>query len=313
MNHLTDLSGLSDDALLALLDLSLDRRADLDEGRPIPERLKGRLQFNLFYEDSTRTNLSFEVAGKHLGAMVSVVPVAASSVHKGESLRDTVETLCAQGADIVVLRSGESGAVSTAKDAAEDAGYGTAIVNAGEGAFGHPTQALLDAATLMHALSRRAGDGLYGLKDGICGDIRHSRVAASVVPLFLRLGAEVRLCAPQELLPEGTGVFSGALRTTVRSEAIGGADVVMALRVQKERMRDDRYTGSADYHRDYGITYAAMAAAAPGAFVMHPVPMNRGVEIASDIAEDPERSLILSQVRQGVATRIAVLETLKGA
>ncbi|MBB4659378.1 aspartate carbamoyltransferase catalytic subunit [Parvularcula dongshanensis] len=311
MRHLTDLSRLDDAGLAALLDLSLDRRADLDEGRAVPPRLAGRLQFNLFYEDSTRTNLSFETAAMRLGAMVSVVPVAASSVHKGESLRDTVLTLCAQGADILVLRSGESGAVSTARDAADDAGFGTAIVNAGEGAFGHPTQALLDAATLMHATGRRAVDGLRGLTVAICGDVAHSRVAASTAPLFVRLGATVRLIGPPELLPTKPFLPEIAM-TTDRSEGLDGADVVMPLRVQKERMPEDRYTGSADYHQDYGISWDALAAASPGAFVMHPGPMNRGVEIDSAVADDPDRSLILSQVRQGVATRMAVLETLKG-
>jgi aspartate carbamoyltransferase catalytic subunit len=311
MEHLTDTESLSDEALTGILDLSLDRRAQMDEGRRIEPRLQGQLQFNLFYEDSTRTNLSFEVAGKRLGAVVSVVPVAASSVHKGESLRDTVLTLCAQGADVLVLRSGESGAVSTARDAARDAGFGTSIVNGGEGAFGHPTQALLDAATLLRATGRRAGDGLSGLTVAICGDLRHSRVAASVAPLFVRLGASVRYVAPPALLPDASRLPSGVEATTDRSEGLGGADVVMALRIQKERMARDDYTGSEDYHRDYAVTYEALAAASPGAYVMHPGPMNRGVEIDSDVADDPDRSLILSQVRQGVATRIAVLETLR--
>ncbi|WP_031553403.1 aspartate carbamoyltransferase catalytic subunit [Parvularcula oceani] len=311
MEHLTELGALSDEEVRALLDLSLDRRAQLDRHEEIPPALQGRLQFNLFFEDSTRTNLSFEVAGKYLGAIVSVVPVVASSIHKGESQRDTIQTLCAQGADLIVLRSGESGAIGAALDAARDTGYGTSIVNAGEGAYGHPTQALLDAATLLHATGRRADEGLSGLTIAICGDIAHSRVAASGVPLFLRLGAEVRLVAPEELLPD-KGRLPGASRTTDRAEGLSGADVVMALRVQKERMERDLYTGSADYHRDYGVTWDALAAAAPGALVMHPGPMNRDIEIASGVADDPDRSLILSQVRQGVATRIAVLETLKG-
>ena len=306
--HLIDLSDWSTSDVTDLLALSLRRRREMDRGETPPQTLRGKLQFNLFYENSTRTNLSFEVAGKALGATVSVVPVAASSVHKGESLRDTVQTLSAQGAHAVVIRSGERGAVSAARDAAADAGFGTVIVNAGEGAFGHPTQALLDAGALMLAFGRSAPDGLDGLTVAICGDLRHSRVAASVVPLFVRLGAQVRLCAPKELLPDAAP--QGVLLTTDRQEALADADAVMALRVQTERMSDDRYTGSADFHRDYGVTYEALAAARPGAFVLHPGPMNRGVEIAGDVADDPDRSLILSQVRQGVALRMALLETL---
>ena len=308
--HLIDAGSLTDGQLTDLLALSLRRRADLDAGRAVPRRLEGRLQFNLFYEDSTRTNLSFEAAGKRLGAMVSVVPVKASSLNKGESQRDTVQTLCAIGADLIVIRTGEHGACGAARDAARDAGSDCAIVNGGEGAFGHPTQALLDAATLMHATGREAGDGLSGLTVAICGDLSHSRVAASVAPLFLRLGAAVRLVAPEELLPLNPA--EGAVVTTERDEGLAGADVVMALRVQAERMRDDRFSGSPDYYRDYAVTYDALTGAAPGAYVMHPGPMNRGVEIEAALADDPDRSLILSQVRQGVATRVAVLETLKG-
>ena len=306
--HLIDLSDWSTADVTDLLALSFRRRRELDEGKTPPQTLRGKLQFNLFYENSTRTNLSFEVAGRSLGALVSVVPVAASSVHKGESLRDTVQTLSAQGAHVVVIRSGERGAVSAARDAAADAGFGTVIVNAGEGAFGHPTQALLDAGTLMLASHREASDGLSGLTVAICGDLRHSRVAASVVPLFVRLGASVRLCAPEELLPDTAP--QGVVLTTDRQEALENADAVMALRVQAERMSDDRYTGSADFHHDYGVTYEALAAARPGAFVLHPGPMNRGIEIAGDVADDPDRSLILSQVRQGVALRMALLESL---
>ena len=310
MRHLIDLSSWERPAIDALLALSLERRRQMGAGEAPPQALTGCLQFNLFYENSTRTNLSFEVAGKMLGGIVSVVPVAASSVHKGESLRDTVQTLCAQGARFVVIRSGERGAVSAARDAAEDAGFGTSIVNAGEGAFGHPTQALLDAGTILHALGRTPDEGLDGLSIAICGDLRHSRVAASVVPLFARLGVHLRLCAPRELLPDPDTLPGGVLATTERDEALASADAVMALRVQTERMNDDRYTGSSDFHRDYGVTYEALSAAAPGALVLHPGPMNRGIEIAGDVADDPDRSLILSQVRQGVALRMAVLETL---
>ena len=311
IDHLTSCEQLTDAQLTALLTLSLRRRRDLDEGASVAPVLAGRHVFNLFYEDSTRTNLSFEAAGRRLGAMVSVVPVAASSVNKGESLRDTVQTLCAIGADVVVIRTGEHGAVGAARDAAHDAGSDCAIVNAGEGAFGHPTQALLDAATLLHAQGRTVEEGLGGLTVAICGDLSHSRVASSVAPLFLRLGAEVRLVAPEELLPLNPP--AGAVVTTERADGMEGADVVMALRVQAERMRDDRFSGSPDYYRDYAVTYDALSAAAPGAYVMHPGPMNRGVEIEPALADDPDRSLILSQVRQGVATRMAVLEMLKGA
>ena len=312
MRHLIDLDSWPDEEIRALLDLSLDRRAAMTRGEALPQRLAGKLQFNLFYESSTRTSLSFEVAGRRLGALVCAVPVAASSVHKGESLRDTVQTLCAQGADLLVLRSGERGALSAARDAAAAGGFATSMVNAGEGAFGHPSQALLDAATLLHALGRRADEGLRGLVVAICGDLRHSRVAGSVVPLFARLGATVRLCAPKSLWPQGAGFGDQATLTDDRADALRDADVVMALRVQKERMEDDRYTGSPDFHRDYCVTREALDAAKPGVKVMHPGPMNRGIEIEAAVADDPERSLVLSQVAQGVATRVAILETLAG-
>lgn len=307
MNHLTDIGALSDEQINNLLDEALRYDRVIRAGQDLRSPLAGILQFNLFYENSTRTSLSFEVAGKRLGADVVAVPVAASSVHKGESLRDTVLTLAAQGADVMVLRASGAGTIDATKVALGEAGFSTAIVNAGEGAFGHPTQALLDAATLMRTFERSPDeDGLRGLSIAILGDLVHSRVAASCCALFSRLGADIRLCAPEQLLPTTTpeGVN---LVTTSRFEALEGADVAMALRMQTERFEADLSIDPAGYREDFGLTMDALSFAKPTAVVMHPGPMNRGIEIDSDVADDPSRSLILQQVAMGVPTRMAVL------
>jgi len=307
MNHLTDIGALSDEEITNLLEEALRYDRIISKGQDLKAPLAGLLQFNLFYENSTRTSLSFEVAGKRLGADVVSVPVAASSVHKGESLRDTVLTLAAQGADIMVLRASGAGTIDASRAALSEAGFSTSIVNAGEGAFGHPTQALLDAATLMKAFDRLPDEeALNGLAIAIIGDLVHSRVAASCCKLFVRLGAEVRLCAPQALLPTTTpeGI---AMITTSRDEVLAGADVAMALRVQKERFEADLTIDAESYREDYGLSMQALRFAKPRAFLMHPGPMNRGIEIDSDVADDKARSLILSQVAMGVPTRMAVL------
>lgn len=306
MSHLTDIAALDDEDVRQLLTEALRYDRAIASGEDLRAPLHGLLQVNLFYENSTRTSLSFEIAGKRLGAHVVAVPVTASSVHKGESLRDTVLTLGAQGAEILVLRATGAGTVDASRTALAQAGYGTAIVNAGEGAFGHPTQALLDAATLLKALRRSPEDGLEGLVIAIIGDLAHSRVAASCAPLFARLGAEVRLCAPEALLP-GAEVPGVGCITTSRDEALTGADVAMALRLQNERFAEDLAVDPATYRQDYGLSMEALSFAKPTAFVMHPGPINRGIEIDTDVADDPARSLILSQVAMGVPTRMAVL------
>jgi len=258
--------------------------------------LAGKLVFNVFYENSTRTLMSFATAAHRLGASVVTMPVEQSSVKKGESLEDTARTLNAMRPDALVIRHGENGAPAAVAEIVD-----APVINAGDGTNEHPTQALLDAA----AIRQRRGE-LEGLKIAICGDIRHSRVARSNAKLLPRLGADVRLAGPPELMPDGIPPRSV-------DQAIEGADVVMMLRVQRERLEQDLGDAPGEYLERYGLTAARLARAAPGALVMHPGPMNRGVEIDGAIADDPERSLIGLQVEMGVAVRMACLEMLVGA
>lgn len=270
------------------------RRGD----RP-PQRLAGKTQINLFYEDSTRTNLSFDLAGKKLGADVLNVPVAASSVNKGESLIDTAQTLAAMGAHAMIVRHKEP---LIHKEIA--ARVDCPVINAGDGIREHPTQALLDAATV-----RAAVGGFAGKTIAICGDVRNSRVAGSGALLFKRLGAEVRFVGPAEILPP-EGAFPGLPRFHALREGLSGADIVMALRFQFERMGETGAEAARGYFDRFGLTHRTLAFAKAGAFVMHPGPMNRGVEIDGALADDAERSLILQQVFNGVATRMACLDAL---
>ena len=255
--------------------------------------LEGRIVFNLFYESSTRTAMSFATAAHRLGASAIALSVEHSSVKKGETLEDTARTLNAMRPDALVIRHRENGT------AAEVASIMDApVINAGDGTNEHPTQALLDAATIQLHFGR-----VEGLKVAICGDIRHSRVARSNAKLLPRLGAEVRLAGPPQLLPEGVPPLSV-------DQAIEGADVVMMLRIQRERLERELGDEPGEYLQSYGLTADRLARAAPGAVVMHPGPMNRGVEIDSAIADDPQRSLITLQVEMGVAVRMACLEML---
>jgi aspartate carbamoyltransferase catalytic subunit len=265
------------------------------DGQP-GDALAGKTVFNLFYENSTRTLMSFATAGHRLGASVVSLPVEQSSVKKGESLEDTARTLNAMRPDALVIRHPQNGAPATIALIMD-----CPVINAGDGTNEHPTQALLDAATIRQRLGR-----IEELKVAICGDIAHSRVARSNAKLLPRLGAEVRLAGPPELLPEGLP------RLTV-DEAIAGADVVMMLRVQRERLSAELGDAPGEYLERYGLTAARLATAAPNALVMHPGPMNRGVEIESAIADDEDRSLITLQVEMGVAVRMAVLEMLVAA
>jgi len=259
------------------------------------KRLADKIVFNLFYENSTRTAMSFATATHRLGASSIALSVEHSSVKKGETLEDTARTLDAMHPDVIVIRHRENGAPNVV------AGIANApVINAGDGTNEHPTQALLDALTLMVRC-----EGLEGLKVAICGDIRHSRVARSNAKLLPRLGAEVRLAGPPPLMPEHAPALS-------IDEAIEGADVVMMLRVQRERLEEDLGDAPGEFLRRYGLTAGRLATAAPNALVMHPGPMNRGVEIADDIADDPERSLITTQVAMGVCVRMACLELVLG-
>lgn len=255
---------------------------------------------NLFYEPSTRTRVSFELAGARLGMRVVNIELERSSATKGETLEDTVATLTAMGVDAVVLRHPESHRVARLAGAVG----GVRLVNAGDGTHAHPSQALLDAAVL-----RARGVALSGLKLAIVGDIRHSRVAGSGIRLWQRLGvSEIRLAGPESLLPRKPPVPSASLHDNL-GEAVDGADVVMMLRVQHERIDRAGWPDQASYSADWGLKESDLENAAPRCLVMHPGPINRGMEIESAVA-DGERSLILEQVRMGVFTRMAIFEWL---
>lgn len=297
--RLIGIDDVSDAEIEYLLDLAEFYAGFLRRSAPAPRRLAGKTQINLFFEDSTRTNLSFELAGKKLGADVINVPVAASSVHKGESLTDTAQTMAAMSADIMIVRAKEEGLHERLDEILD-----CVVVNGGAGALEHPTQALLDAATIRSEFGR-----VEGLTIAICGDIRHSRVAGSDARLLSRLGAQVRFVAPEHLLPD-TDQFSGVERYDTLANGLNGCDIVMGLRMQFERMEDGGREATQGYYETFGLTNETIKHAKPEARVMHPGPMNRGVEIDSALADDPERSLILRQVFYGVAARMAALDAL---
>jgi aspartate carbamoyltransferase catalytic subunit len=265
--------------------------------------LKGRTIINLFFESSTRTRTSFEAAGKRLGADVVNVSSSGSSVSKGETLLDTAKNLEAMRADALVVRHSSSGAPSFLASRVS-----CAIVNAGDGAHEHPTQALLDAFTI-----RRAKGRLDGLTVAICGDITHSRVARSNALLLGKKGANVRLTGPRTMLPKEAETLGASVTVVPRLEAaIEGADVVMMLRIQNERLAGAMMSTTREYARTFGLNAAKLGRAKPDAIVMHPGPINRGVELDPRVA-DGERSVILDQVEAGVAVRMAVLELLLAA
>jgi aspartate carbamoyltransferase catalytic subunit len=268
--------------------------------------LAGLTIINAFFENSTRTLLSFEIAGKRLGADVVNMHAAQSSVKKGETLIDTAITLNAMRPDAIVIRHGSSGATQLIADKVD-----CPVLNAGDGQHEHPTQALLDALALRHALKRRGetAEDFTGLTITICGDILHSRVARSNVLCLQALGASVRLCAPPALMPAGVEAI-GATPFVNFDEALEGSDVVMMLRLQNERMQGQFIPSAREYHHLYGLTKARLAQAAPDALVMHPGPMNRGVEIDSEVADMLDRSIITAQVEMGVAIRMACLDIL---
>lgn len=296
--HLLGIEGLSPLDIQALLDLA---DAQVDVSRQIEKRktsLRGRTQINLFFEPSTRTQSSFEIAGKRLGADVMNMAVASSSVKKGETLIDTAATLNAMRPDIIVVRHHAAGAVHLLAQKVD-----CAVVNAGDGAHEHPTQALLDALTI-----RRNKGRIEGLVVAICGDIVHSRVARSNMILLAAMGAQVRLVAPTNLQPPGIARLGFPTFTDMR-KGLEDADIVMMLRVQRERMSGSFIPSVKEYFRFYGLDQEKLSFAKPDALVMHPGPMNRGVEISSDVA-DGAQSLIREQVEMGVAVRMAVLEAL---
>jgi len=296
--HLLGIDGLSPDEITGLLDLAEEF---VDLNRQIEKKrtsLRGRTLINLFFEASTRTQASFELAGKRLGADVMNMAVSNSSVKKGETLIDTAMTLNAMHPDILVMRHHASGAVELLAQKVDGS-----VVNAGDGAHEHPTQALLDALTI-----RRNKKRIEGLTVTICGDILHSRVARSNIILLNTLGARVRVVAPSTLLPPGIERFGVEVSRDMR-EGLKGADIVMMLRLQRERMNGSFVPSTQEYFHYYGLDQKKLAYAKPDALVMHPGPMNRGVEIDSAVA-DGAQSLIREQVEMGVAVRMAVLEAL---
>jgi aspartate carbamoyltransferase catalytic subunit len=296
--HLLGIQGLSSDEITGLLDLAEEF---VDLNRQIEKKrtsLRGRTLINLFFEASTRTQASFELAGKRLGADVMNMAVGNSSVKKGETLIDTAMTLNAMHPDILVMRHHASGAVELLAQKVDGS-----VVNAGDGAHEHPTQALLDALTI-----RRNKERIEGLTVTICGDILHSRVARSNIILLNALGARVRVVAPSTLLPPGIERFGVEVSRDMR-EGLKGADIVMMLRLQRERMNGSFVPSTQEYFHYYGLDQKKLDYAKPDALVMHPGPMNRGVEINSTVA-DGGRSLIREQVEIGVAVRMAVLEAL---
>jgi aspartate carbamoyltransferase catalytic subunit len=303
--HLISAADLNKQDALLILDTAeeLARVAD----RPIKKlpTLRGRTVVNLFFEDSTRTRISFEAAAKRLSADVINFAVKGSSVAKGESLKDTALTLEAMGADAVVVRHSASGAPHRL------AGWVRgSVINAGDGAHEHPTQALLDAFTIRRRFGRDSGEALDGLRVTIVGDVLHSRVARSNVWLLHLLGAEVGLVAPPTLLPVAIGGWPCSVSYDLDA-ALPKSDVVMMLRIQQERMNAAYFPSVREYSRRYGLDIARLRQLPEDAIVMHPGPMNRGVEIAAEVA-DSHRSTIVEQVANGVSVRMAVLYLLLG-
>jgi aspartate carbamoyltransferase catalytic subunit len=298
--HLLSIADLKPWEIRFLLDEAEQwAKANRGNARKHDDRLAGMTQINAFFENSTRTLLSFEIAGKRLGADVVNMHAGQSSVKKGETLIDTAMTLNAMAADVIVIRHASSGAVALIADKVD-----CAVLNAGDGWHQHPTQALLDALTI-----RRRKGGFEGLIVAICGDILHSRVARSNMLSLAALGAQVRAVAPPTLMPSEVEML-GATPYTRMDEGLDGADVVMMLRLQNERMDGAFIPSPREYHMLYGLTPERLAIAKPDALVMHPGPMNRGVEISSNVADDPDRSAITEQVEMGVAVRMACLDVL---
>ena len=296
--HLLGIEGLSRREIIYLLD-----RADLYANQPRGAAplavLRGRTVINLFFENSTRTRTSFELAAKRLGADVVNMQAQTSSIKKGETLIDTAMTLNAMHPDAIVVRHSESGAVQLLAEKVD-----CAVINAGDGSHEHPTQALLDALTI-----RRRKGRLEGLIVAICGDISHSRVARSNIYLLNAMSAHVRVVAPRTLIPAAMDRFGVEVFHDMK-RGLTGVDIVMMLRLQTERMHGSFVPSIREYFHFFGLDYAKLAVAKDDALIMHPGPMNRGVEIDTEVADDIDRSVIRQQVEMGVAVRMACLEAL---
>jgi aspartate carbamoyltransferase catalytic subunit len=297
--HLLGIEALSAAEIERLLDLA-NSYADLPKDDERTRKvLRGRTIINLFFETSTRTSTSFELAAKRLGGDVITMSVGTSSIKKGETLLDTAMTLNAMKPDVMVVRHNESGAVNLLSQKVDGS-----VINAGDGRHEHPTQALLDALTIRRRLGR-----LNGLLVAICGDILHSRVARSNIHLLTKMGARVRVIAPLTLLPSNIDRMGVEVFTDMK-KGLKDVDIVMMLRLQLERMQGAYVPSTREYFRFYGLDYAKLALAKPDALIMHPGPMNRGVEIDSEVADDINRSVIREQVEMGVAVRMACLDAL---
>ncbi|MEE1046083.1 MAG: aspartate carbamoyltransferase catalytic subunit, partial [Clostridia bacterium] len=298
MKHLLGIKELSAQDIKYILDRADDMKKNVLEGGKKASHLSGKSIITLFYENSTRTRLSFELASKYLGATAANITASGSSVAKGETLPDTGKTIDAMGADVIIIRHSSSGAPHLLSKYTK-----AAIVNAGDGMNEHPTQALLDFMTM-----REKFGSFEGLKVAIVGDVKHSRVARSDVYGLKKLGAEVTLCAPPTLMPVEMESF-GVRVTEDADEAVKGADVVMGLRIQLERQKSGLFPSVREYHKMFGINERRMALANPNAIIMHPGPVNRGVELAASMADGPQ-SVINEQVTNGVCVRMAVLDIL---
>ena len=297
--HLLGIEPLHPTEITTLLDLA-DKYADQNRQKDKHgTALKGLTQINMFFENSTRTQASFEIAGKRLGADVMNMAMQASSIKKGETLIDTAMTLNAMHPDLLVVRHPQSGAVELLAEKVN-----CAVLNAGDGRHEHPTQALLDALTI-----RRAKGRLHRLSIAICGDIAHSRVARSNIILLGKMENRIRLIAPPTLMPAGIGEFGAEVFDNMQ-EGLKDVDVVMMLRLQKERMDGGFIPSEREYYHRYGLDAEKLSHAKPDAIVMHPGPMNRGVEIDGTLADDINRSVIQDQVEMGVAVRMAAMDLL---
>ena len=299
--HLLQIEGMHPPEIDTMLDLAESYVLLNRSGKTQRDLLRGRTMINLFFEDSTRTRTSFELAGKRLGADVINMSVSTSSVNKGETLLDTAATLNAMNCDLLVVRHGQSGAPNLLAQKVD-----AAVINAGDGTHEHPTQALLDALTI-----RRRKGRLEGLVIAICGDVLHSQVARSNIHLLTAMGSRVRVIGPPTLIPFDAGRLGVEVFHDMK-KGLEGADVVMMLRVQRERMSGagGLVPSPREYFRFWGLDREKLAWAKDDAIVMHPGPMNRGVEIDSAVADDPVRSVIKEQVEMGVAVRMAVLDIL---
>ena len=297
--HLLGIEGLSKNEITTILDLAELYAKQNRSTNKHSTALAGMTQVNMFFENSTRTQSSFEIAGKRLGADVMNMQMSASSITKGETLIDTAMTLNAMHPDLLVVRHPHSGAVALLAEKVN-----CAVLNAGDGRHEHPTQALLDALTI-----RRAKGRLHRLTIAICGDIAHSRVARSNLLLLGKMENRVRLVGPRTLMPSGIAQL-GVEVTDNMEEGLAGADVVMMLRLQKERMDGGFIPSEREYYHRWGLDAAKLALAKEDAIVMHPGPMNRGVEIDGVLADDINRSVIQEQVEMGVAVRMAVMDLL---